>query len=64
MAEDIDEIALHVLLADSEIDPATAVAGSIFDEPQPPIPIRVTTSWCTIGIAIGGLSAILYFLLR
>jgi hypothetical protein len=64
MADDVDEIAMHVLLADPEIDPAVAVAGALVNDSQPAAPERMAWSWFTAGIAMGCLAAVVYFLLQ
>jgi hypothetical protein len=61
MSNNIDPVALAVLLADPNVDPATAVAGSIVDEPEPPAP-WVASPWFAVGFVAGGLLAVIYFL--
>ena len=63
MSDNADPVALAVLLADPDVDPATAFAGAIMDEPKPPAP-RVASPWFAVGLFAGGLLAVIYFLAR
>ena len=57
MSDDIDEVALNVLL--TETDPATALAGSVKDDPGPQ---RGLPSWLIIILTLAAVA--LFFWLQ